>query len=485
MSFSASLSNALSGLTVSRRAVDLVSSNVANALTEGYAPRELSISTRNVGGASAGIQINGIVRLNDPILIGERREAQASVGESGTRATALLSIEQTVGDPTEVGSLTDRIGQLETALISAASRPDAGVRQSEAVDAARAVVNKITDIADEVADLRQEADSAIARDVATINAALVEIGDLDAQIFTLGAGDNDVTALLDQRQNAIDRISTLVPVRELQREGGKVALVTEGGALIYDERPLTIGFTPRAGIEPDLTLAAGDLSGLTLNGLDVATTGTAALFRGGELAAKFAIRDEIAPDMQVALDSVARDLVERFQDPTLDPTLGATDPGLFTDNGAAFDPVNELGLSARLTLNAAVDPAQGGELWRLRDGLGAAAQGEVGDATLLNALTERLGEARAPASGPFTANTRSTAGLAAEFLSYVSANRQIEDRALGYDNARYETLRSEELRGGVDTDAELQRLLVLEKAYAANAQVIRVLDELMAELLRI
>ena len=49
-----------------------------------------------------------------------------------------------------------------------------------------------------------------------------------------------------------------------------------------------------------------------------------------------------------------------------------------------------MGLSQRLRLNAAVDPAQGGALWRLRDGLGAAVPGVAGNSALLTALQEAL-----------------------------------------------------------------------------------------------
>ena len=45
-------------------------------------------------------------------------------------------------------------------------------------------------------------------------------------------------------------------------------------------------------------------------------------------------------------------------------------------------------------------------------------------------------------------------------------------------------LRIEELHAtGVDTDKEMQTLLVVEQAYAANARVISVLDGLMKKLL--
>jgi len=44
MSITSALSNALSGLTVASRGAQVVSSNVANALTDGYGVRELSLT---------------------------------------------------------------------------------------------------------------------------------------------------------------------------------------------------------------------------------------------------------------------------------------------------------------------------------------------------------------------------------------------------------------------------------------------------------
>lgn len=38
---------------------------------------------------------------------------------------------------------------------------------------------------------------------------------------------------------------------------------------------------------------------------------------------------------------------------------------------------------------------------------------------------------------------------------------------------------------GVNTDQELQKLIELEKSYAANARVVQVVDDMLSELLRI
>ena len=71
-------------------------------------------------------------------------------------------------------------------------------------------------------------------------------------------------------------------------------------------------------------------------------------------------------------------------------------PGLFADSGAVFDPLAEEGLASRLSINALVDPARGGEGWRMRDGLGAIMPGNAGDAQLLNALADALTSGRTP-----------------------------------------------------------------------------------------
>jgi flagellar hook-associated protein 1 FlgK len=193
----------------------------------------------------------------------------------------------------------------------------------------------------------------------------------------------------------------------------------------------------------------------------------------------------------VAIDAIARDLLERFQDSALDTSLPAgppPGPGLFTDAGDAFDaslPGAEEGLAQRLSLNAVVDPAAGGAAWRLRDGLGALAPGSSGDPSLLVALSDRLELARSPLSGPRTDQARSVSQQVAILLGGIATARQAREDEAVFERARLEGFRELEAAGGVDTDDEMQKLLVIEQSYAANARVIRTIDALMDELTRI
>jgi flagellar hook-associated protein 1 FlgK len=271
----------------------------------------------------------------------------------------------------------------------------------------------------------------------------------------------------------------------LQRQNGQIAVYSTAGAALVDGQPSTIGFDPTHEVTPYATQGGGQLSGLTINDQPVRTDSQRGALRGGALGAQFAIRDELGVEAQTEIDALARDLIERFQDPAVDPSLAPGDAGLFTDEGLALDPVNEVGLAQRLAVNAAVDPDQGGAVWRLRDGINAVAEGPVGEASLLNALSGALTAARPPASGSFAGQAQSASGLISSAISAVGVSRNASEQQLSFTSARLAELTKQQLADGVDTDNELQNLLQMQQTYAANARMIDVLDDLMQLITRI
>jgi flagellar hook-associated protein 1 FlgK len=289
---------------------------------------------------------------------------------------------------------------------------------------------------------------------------------------------------MDQRQQVIDRIAAIVPIRETNRENGQIALVTTGGAILVDGgRLATFGFTPVGVVTPDMTISSGALSGLTMNGKPVRFGEGTEAMDGGSLAADFRLRDRDAPTIQAQLDAVARDLIARVADTGVDPTLGPTTAGLLTDGGAPLDPANETGLSLRISVNSAVDPMQGGALWRLRSGIGATAEGPPGQSSILEALREALVTPVNPASGGFAPGERSAAGLTSDLLSNISQARVRAESDQSFASSRYDSLRKDELALGVDTDQQTEILFQIERSYAANAKVVSAVDEMLKILL--
>lgn len=483
MSIAGALSNALSGLTAASRSAEVVASNIANAATEGYATRTLVTSSRQ--GTTGGVRIDGVSRAVDPALLADRRLATAEQTREGGMATAMQRIETLFGTPLEPGSLTARVTAFETALIEASSRPDLAERLDRAVSAADGVAAKFREISAGLQQIRTAADGDIARQVANLNTDLGRVAELNKRITALTTKGGGAASLLDERQVVIDRIALVVPVIEVSRDRGAIALFTPGGALLLDGPAASIGFDPANLVAPQMTQANGLLSGLTVNGVPVSTDPQRGPLAGGSLDAAFRIRDDLTVRAQAQLDAMARDLATRFVDPAIDPSLPPTAAGLFTDAGAALDPALETGLAGRIRLNALIDPRQGDNSWRLRDGLGAALPGPPGEAGLLNRALNALQELRTPVGSVLDPVPQSLPDMAARVISDVGSTRQLIDQRQSFASVRATALQAAEREAGVDSDDQLQRLLLIEQAYAANARVIQVVDDMLDSLLRI
>lgn len=485
MSITSALSNALSGLNASTRAAGVVSSNVANAMTEGYGRREIELGTRQVGGTASGVSVVSIQRVTDPVILGERRITDGLVSLENTRVDYYDTLTRALGQADEEGSITGLVVDLEASLIDASNHPESDAHLSEVTNSASALVDRINRAADTISQTRQMADQDIAKTVSRLQSALDKVVKINIEIQENVSSGYDASGLMDQRQVLIDEVSRIVPVKEVEREHGMVSLYTPGGAILVASKAATIEFTPVNTITPDMTVDPGVLSGLKINGQPVSTDANKGAIAGGELSGLFEIRDTFAPEAQVKLDAFARDLVTRFQDATMDPTISGSMVGLFTDNGATFDTTNEEGLSNRLELNAAVDPRAGGDLWRLRDGLGAVAEGDAGDASLLQAMLSKLQNGVATVSGGFSTIERSSSSLSSDLYSFFETASLASQSDSSFASAQQMSLKSIELENGVDTDNELQKLLVIERSYAANAKVIQTVEALLDQLMRI
>lgn len=484
MTISSALSNALSGLTATGRASDVVASNIANANTPGYARRSLEVASTSPN-LTGGVSVKGVTRHVDPVILGARREAQAELGHAKAVNDFLTRLESTLGTPDDPNALTNLIASFDASLLAASSRPDTNERLESTVMAAQDLVEVLGSASKAVSRMRSDADTAIETQVTRLNAALKELEGLNAQIAKVTVRGKDDSALQDLRQTLIDEINEVTPVRIAPRDNGQVALYSTGGVILLDGSAKEIEFTAVNQVTPHMTLAGGQLSGLSIDGIPLRMDAQRADLPGGTLAAQFAIRDDLGTDAMRQIDAAARDLVERFQDPAVDPTLAPGDAGLFTDAGAAFDPLDEVGLAERLSLNAAVDPKQGGEVWRLRDGLRAAAPGAVGQSAILDNLRAALSEERTPASGDFGTGTLTLSGVANAMLGRVGVQRLTADQSLSFANAAFQEMAQAERAEGVDTDAELQRMILIEQTYAANARMIQVIDEMLDRLMRI
>src|SRR6056297_221688 len=482
MSLSGALYNAFSGLKANSRAAGLVSTNIANATTEGYGRRTLGLVPGAIG-TTGGVRISGTIRHSDPVLTGDRLVSDAHLGNAGVKYAFASRIEGLVGTSGTAGSLTDRLNTFENSLLTASSNPASTQRLELVANSADALAKALNNLSDEVQTARQSADTSIATLVGGLNTTLARLDKLNDNIVAARSTGSEDASFYDERQRLLDDIAEVVPLRIVEREKGDIAIFTRGGAVLLDGSPIKIGFESSFAIGPGMTLNGGQLNGITLNGTPVDTNGMV-LFSGGSLAAQFEIRDIDAVESQSQLDGIARDLIERLGPGGPDTTLAATDPGLFTDAGLSFDPVLETGIAGRIELNSLVAPGSGAA-WRLRDGLGAASQGEVGDARLLQSISTALNTSTIPSSGGLTSVSKNFANHISEFSSTASGDRVRAENGQTFVSIQNTALKELELSKGVDTDQELQTLMQIEQHYTANAQVMSTIDDMLARLMSI
>ncbi len=77
-----------------------------------------------------------------------------------------------------------------------------------------------------------------------------------------------------------------------------------------------------------------------------------------------------------------------------------------------------------------------------------------------------------------------SATMASEIATFFAGRGARSDEDFAFLSARRSTLAEEETNAvGVDSDSELQALMLVEQAYAANAKVLSVIDDLMKLLL--
>ncbi|MCW1954561.1 MAG: flagellar hook-associated protein FlgK [Roseobacter sp.] len=481
MSLSGALSNAISGLTAATRSAQIVSSNLANSMTEGYGRRDVELLSQDARGG--GVTVLGTVRHRQPALVAEMRDANSNQAAQQNLANFQTKLEQLVGTPDEASSLTARMARFEAALVSAISRPDLAGRLDQVVREAGSVAEALNTASQGLQEMRVAADRQIHSAVERLNTKLSQVQELNVQIAGGSTAKRDVSALVDHRESLITEIASLVPVKEMHRPNQGIALYTQRGALLLDGAAAEFSFTNAHTIVPHMTLDAGHLSGLSLNGVEISVNHQTGPLRGGELAALFQVRDDLAVNAQSELDALARDLTERLQAPGLDPTLASGSPGLFTDAGAHFDASNEVGMAGRISVNPIVDPDQGGASWRLRDGFGAATLGSVGDASLLKAFSTAFNASRNLASGDFMGQSASASDLASLVTGKFGAQRLSTEQNLTFAAVRAEETKQFLLNDGVDSDQEMQKLMQIEQAYAANARVLQTVDDMMTVLM--
>lgn len=467
MSLNSALNTALNGLNVNSRLADVVSLNVANAATEGYGVRRASVASASY----SGVQVTSIERHQNSALIQTRREAGAMQNYDDLKSQTLTKIEAAFGAVGDVSSIAAHINRFDAALIEASSDPFSEQTLAQVSSRLTSLVSRIHQASDTLQTERESADAQISTLVSQLSSDLAALEKLDRNLVSTKEQDPARGALLDQKQVLIDRISSVVPVRESINSQGATTLQTDKGFVLYSQNAPRLEFSATPVILADMTLDSGALGAVVLDG--TALENGFGKLGGGLLQAAFEARDVHTVSAQSKLDRFAFDLA--LQVSTNDGSILSGETGMLTNRGGALDVQDITGFSSLVTVNP--DATQ---LNKFRTGFGSG-------------LTRQDGQQLADWSAGLSQRSNlSASGMMSDLIRVASMlsegaaqDRVLQDEQLTFSTAFAEAMKAEELEEGVDTDSELQSLLRIEKAYAANARMIQTIDAMMQTLLEI
>ena len=222
------LSIAVSGARAARGALDVTAQNIANASSEGYVRRSLRISEVAASGGAGRV---GDISLSGARIVEIRRNAdsfaQAEVRRTGSdlaRASTELAGLRNVESGIEQSGLYSSIVEFEASLQQLAGDPTDPSRRAQVLAEATTLANKFNITAASLdavgAGLQFEAQAA----TADINLVAGELSRINLRLSRAGAGSSDRAALLDQRDQMLERLSTHAAISASFAADGGVAV---------------------------------------------------------------------------------------------------------------------------------------------------------------------------------------------------------------------------------------------------------------------
>ncbi len=497
MTITSILSTASSGLASVNQQLALVSQNVANAGTPGYATEVAANTDLTAGGVGFGVTTGPATRETDAALESALGQQNATVAGQQVLSTALTNVDAAQGQTGAGTDLASYVGALQDAFTELDADPSNQSQQSAVVSAAQTLASGIQQQAASYATERQNAQDGLVNDVSTLNATIASIGSLSDQIVALQSRGESTADLESQRAAQEQNAAQLAGLQFLPAADGDVTVLAGGN--VVDTHASSGPFSIATA-----TLGSGSAGPpLLLSGQDVSTQIT-----GGSIGAELQLRDSILPQSQAGLDEFAVTLATRFSNQGL--TLFTDPAGNPPVTGGTPVQSGYVGFSNGITVNPAVVSSPS----LVRDGTNTVAAGTGGAAgftpnpaggpagftSLITAVLQYTFGADAQAGTAQPAPNTTGLGAAGTISLPYGTGTTVEQFAANLAGAQSEAANaaqtnlstSQALQNslqsklssetGVSVDNELSNMVELQNAYGANAKIMTAVQAIWTDL---
>ncbi len=229
MSINGILSSALTALQTNSAALRVVSNNVANLNTEGYARRVVHQQALVTGNQISGVEIADIQRMADKFLVQEQLSATAASSRFNIQSRIYDQLSGILGEPGDGRALTTQLDNIYKALGNAALAPSSSASQQGILTAFRSFSNTVSSLSTSITALQKQVDQQLETSVGAVNGLVKQLYTLNQQIQSATARGDTSSGLLDQRDMAIKSLSSLIDLRVSQQTNGGVTIMTADG----------------------------------------------------------------------------------------------------------------------------------------------------------------------------------------------------------------------------------------------------------------
>lgn len=310
-SLTLALRTASSGLLANQSALDAVAQNISNVNTVGYSRKIVNFEHRTVEGAGAGVEISQLTRSVDEGLLKSLRIELSSLNTLESQSSYYQRLQDMFGKPADNASISHIIQEFTGTLEQLSLSPEKALEQSEVVRLGKETILKLQDMSNLIQDLRLQADREIDASMTEINQLLKTISTANDQIVKSEIINHDSTALKDERDVALTRLSELMDIRYYTRDDGDIIVFSSTGQTLIDSSPRTVNFNPAGFVTATSSHAEGDLSGVYVGTVSDAND-ISNIITDGYIKGLLDLRDTVLPNIQSQMDELAATMRDTF-----------------------------------------------------------------------------------------------------------------------------------------------------------------------------
>ncbi|SDR85126.1 flagellar hook-associated protein FlgK [Bradyrhizobium canariense] len=352
MGLSSALATAMSGLRANQAALSIVSSNIANAQTPGYVSQSVNQVEVSSGGIGSSVLVTGVNRELDTFVQSQLRTETAGGAYADQMSNILGQLQSVYGTPGGTGTLETALSNFTSALQAISTSSGSSSSQSVALAAAQTLAQQLNTTTQGIQALRSNVNQDIGNCVSQANAAMTTIANINTQLQGLSATDPAAATLEDQRDSAINTLSSLMDIRTVAGSSGDVNVYTNSGVqLVGDGLASTISFNSPGSLTANSLYstnpAQSGVGSLTIqlpNGASTDMVATNAI-GSGQIAADLTLRDQTLVQAQSQVDQLAATLSSSLSDTTTAGTAVTGPPAGFSVDTSNVVPGNTINLT--------------------------------------------------------------------------------------------------------------------------------------------